>query len=316
MLPLIASFAALVLLASDPVPWVNFVRTVPAGQNPSGAENVCVLYRIGDSRTIETFVEQFVEQSNKSGTIVATTVPANEQHMVGDAPPDTPHGAHIRRLHPADLYVGVKEFSCGLSEKSGERSVHDADGKRVPSKYVWIEALCQARIDLVSAATITRTSSFYVRGQGASSRVETVGAEEREAALFHAARSAAISATEQIAPRRIRDRLELDPDAPDFDRAYAFVNAGQLEDARALWQRALPQFGKLGALHYDLAALNEALGDVETAQKHYAEAHRLAPANDRYRRAADAFERRKRKPPPAAGAEREQPKPSIRSRTF
>jgi tetratricopeptide (TPR) repeat protein len=86
--------------------------------------------------------------------------------------------------------------------------------------------------------------------------------------------------------------VELDADAPNFDRAYAMIEAQRLPEARAIWERALPQHASSASLHFNLALVCDALGDTRAAQQHFAQARKLSPATDRYRRAADAFSRR------------------------
>ena len=287
--------AAIVLLASvgsDPVPRLTYMTTLPAPHSiGEGAETVAVLYKFSDSKLVDEFLETFVEQVNQGHSLHASDAPPHGQHLPGDAF-DKETARVIRRDHPSDAYAGIREFSCGVIERNGERSTHDSDGTRQRQKYLWAESKCHARIDLIAGTSMQREDSFYVHGEGASSRVTELSDDERDKALQHAARAAAIAAAEQITPRRVRESIDLDPDAPDFDRGYALIGSERLEDARIVWERALTKYPRSAALHYDLAALSDALGDSTSAEEHFAEARRLDPSNTRYRRAGEALRRR------------------------
>jgi len=76
-----------------------------------------------------------------------------------------------------------------------------------------MDAVCMARID-VMAADMKRISTFYGRGEGTSTRVETISDEERDLAVNVAARYAAVDAAERITPRRVREVIPLDEPVP------------------------------------------------------------------------------------------------------
>jgi tetratricopeptide (TPR) repeat protein len=299
MIRLVAAIALLAAVGSDPTPRLTYVRTLPAPHSVgSGAETVAVLYKLSDSKQVDDFLDKFIEEVNRSGSLHADDATIHGQHLLGDGSNKDAEKI-VRRDHPADAYAGIREFTCGLTEREGERSTHDADGARLKQKLVWVEANCHARVDLIDGRSMLKTESFYVRGQGASSRVTELTDDEREQAVQHAARSAAIAAAEQITPRRVRESAELDASAPDFDRAYALIGSERFADARQLWEKALVREATSAALHFNLALLCDAMGDTPATQKHFAEARRLDPASTRYRRASDAF--RKRMLSPAAG---------------
>jgi tetratricopeptide (TPR) repeat protein len=297
MMRLVAAIALLAAVGSDPTPRLTWVRTLPAPHSVgNGAETIAVLYKLSDSKEVDDFLDTMIEQVNHSGSLHADDATIHGQHLLGDGSNKDAEKV-VRRDHPADAYAGIREFTCGLAEREGERSTHDADGARLKQKLVWVEANCHARVDLIDGRSMLKTESFYVRGQGASSRVTGLTDDEREQALHHAARAAAIAAAEQITPRRVRESVELDASAPDFDRAYALIGSERFAEARVLWEKALLRESTSAALHFNLALLCDAIGDAAAAQKHFGEAQRLDPASTRYRRANDAF--RKRMLPPA-----------------
>ena len=108
--------------------------------------------------------------------------------------------------------------------------------------------------------------------------------EDRGVALEQAARYAAIEASESILPRRVRESIELDESAPEFDRGAAMIDAGRLDAARTLWESELTRNDASAALHYDVGAVCEAIGDLGCAREHYREASRIAPGEIKYRR--------------------------------
>jgi Flp pilus assembly protein TadD len=150
----------------------------------------------------------------------------------------------------------------------------------------WVDAVCIAHIDVLSKDHKSKVAEFNVRGEGTSQRVSDVGDEEREVAMDQAARYAAIVAAEQITPRRVHDSIDLAEDAPAFDEGMSYVDSDQLDEARRVWEAALRSHPRSAALHFDLGAVCEALGDLAAADLHYAQAARLDPKDSRYRRKA------------------------------
>ena len=155
-----------------------------------------------------------------------------------------------------------------------------------------IDAVCGARIGVLSRF-LKPVSTFFAKGEGTSPRLESVTDEERENALRDAARYAAIDAAERITPRRVRESIMLDETAPAFAEGMAMIEAGRLADARAIWQRAMQTQARSAALRFNLAAVNEALGDRRAAELHYNAARQLAPAEPRYASELKLFMRRK-----------------------
>ena len=132
-----------------------------------------------------------------------------------------------------------------------------------------------------------------MRGEGTSPRsVNELTADERGIAIEQAARYAAISASEAITPRRVRESIELDDTAPSFGEALAMIHADRLGDARAILETALRQHPSSAALHFELAAVCEAMGALQAARDHFGEALRTSPKSHQYRSELDLFKRR------------------------
>jgi tetratricopeptide (TPR) repeat protein len=295
-----AVFVALLLpVLAAAAPRLNFIRNVAALHELAG-ERVTILYAIGDNNKVDTFLDVFTDHANRAETLKVENAVQLGQHVVG-ASTDELVLRRIRHDHPADVYLGVNAFTCTTTDHEGEGSERDTSGDRVRRHHIWTDAVCTARIDVLDP-NAKRVLSFAVRGEGTSPRVAEMTAEERGVALEQAARYAALSAAESVTPRRVRESIELDDSAPQFDEALAMIHSERLRDARAILETALRQHPESAALHFDLAAVCEASGDVQAARDHFREALRLAPNTQQYRSEMHMFRRRNEKTPPKSSA--------------
>lgn len=269
-------------------PRIAFVRTVPPAHD-LGSGTIVLIYAIGDSDRISTFLDLLIDHASREMQIESALT--RGPHFLGTRPSDKSLRI-LRREHPASIYLGVNEFSCHAEERAAEGSEHDVDGGRVKRKHVWADAVCSARIDIMDGSSGKRTESFRVRGEGTSPRVTMLTDEERNIAFDQAARYAAVAAEELITPRRVRESIELDSEAPLFEEGFAMVEAGRLSDARAIWEAELRGHTASAPLQFDLAVLCEAAGDLEAARTYYRQAAELAPAERRYSRELRAFAQR------------------------
>ncbi|HEV3483817.1 MAG TPA: hypothetical protein VG106_00305, partial [Vicinamibacterales bacterium] len=161
-----APIAALVLyLAIAPFahagPRITFERVLPAPHDLGDAEAIALVHAIGDHVKIESFVDHFVHQANRSGFL-----------HVRDA-----RGEKERR---ADVLLSVKTFTCESRDGGGDVGVTDIDGNRVRRRHVWIDAMCVARIDVTAGK---QKSTFYAKGEGTSPRVEELSDDVRNIAF-------------------------------------------------------------------------------------------------------------------------------------
>ena len=286
-----ALFAALAAVAQ---PRISFIRRIPARYNLSYANEIAVLYGIGDNDSVETFVDEFIDHTNRSGPLHLTDVTAHGAHFMGQKP-DERTIRRLKREHRADAYMGINRFTCQMTTRTGEGSTTDYEGARVRRKHEFVDARCFATVEIFDGRSGDRTLAFDISGDGTSPRVGQVTDEERLIARESAARYAGIAAADAITPREIRETIELDPTVPMFDRGMAYIDAGRLRDARATWEGALGQNTKSAALLYNLAAVAEAAGDVAGARAYLDRAIGLAPGERRYREALARFKRRNEK---------------------
>jgi tetratricopeptide (TPR) repeat protein len=276
--------------AAAAAPRVAFVRTI-APLHKLGGDEVVIIYARGDTPKLDTFIDTFLDRTNRSEALRIAAQLGYIKRMRGESP-DVLTIRRLRREHPADVYLGVNHFTCTTTQRGAEGSEHTTGGERIRRHHVWADAACTARIDVIDPVSARRELSFEVHGEGTSPRVTEVTDEERNIAVEQAAHLAAVQAAEMVTPRRVRESIELDARAPELERAMLLIDAGRLSAARTLWQRELERAPSSAAIHYNVAALSEAMGDTETARKHYGIAMRLAPKERRYRLEARLFERR------------------------
>lgn len=268
-------------------PRIQFIRTLPAIRDLGQAERLSVIYAIGDSNKIETFLDRFVDLVSRAGALRIENAVENNRRLVVDER----SLRALRRSHPADAYLGVNRFSCSGIEKSAEGSEHLESGERVKRLHHWIDATCSARVDVLNVDG-KKLFSYAVRGVGTSPRTILLTEDERDIAYEQAARFAAVIAADEITPRTLRESIELDERAPSFDEGFSMIGSDRFADARAIWQAAARRHPDSAALFFNLAAVSEAIGDVSAARDYYEKAVHLAPKERRYAIEFRLFRRR------------------------
>src|SRR5260221_10634389 len=279
-----AALCFLTFSASALSPRITFVRLIPPAHDLR-AEQVAIIYAIGDHAAVNDFVQELVDHVNRAGILrIENAVKANHHQF---------DFARTRKTHPADVYLAINPFTCEAREGHAEGSEHDVDGGRIKKTHRWMDATCTATIDVLSSVDGKKTMSFTVRGQGTSPRAVALTDDERVVAFTQAAYYAAVAAAESITPRAVRESIELDPAAPAFDEGYSMIASERFADARAIWEAALRQHGDSAPLFFNLAALSEAIGDVAAAGRYFERAQKLKPDERRYRSELSLFHKRR-----------------------
>lgn len=283
-------FAVAFTASAAAAPHISFVRTIAPLHN-LGGDDVVIIYALGDTPKLDTFIDTFLDRTNRSEELRIDAQLGHIKALHGDLP-DSLTIQRIRREHPADVFLGINHFSCTTTQRGAEGSEHTMGGDRIRRHHVWADAVCRGRVDVIDPATARRLISFEVRGEGTSPRVTDVTEEERNIAVEQAAHFAAVQAAEMVTPRRVKESIELDTRAPEMERAMLLIDAGRLAAARNVWKRELDRSPDSAPLHFNVAAVSEAMGEVDAAREHYRAAVRLAPKERWYRLEAQMFERR------------------------
>jgi hypothetical protein len=268
---------------------LTFWRRLPAAHDLSEADRIAVVYALGDSEQLRTFVDVFVEQSRRSEDFDdVEDLSVTEQHLYG---PNTAGSVfrHLRHEYPADVYLGFNRFTCVQTDKSAAGFERDVDGQKSPATKRWVETRCAVLVDVIDGRSGKRRDSFRITGDGSSPPMDTLSPETHERSAQNAARHTALNAAESMAPGKVRETIDLDDSAPDFDHAALLISAGELARARRFLESRLAGHADSAALAFDLGALCEALDDLPAARRYYDTAERLAPANAQFRTQIRSF---------------------------
>jgi tetratricopeptide (TPR) repeat protein len=269
-------------------PYISFTRIVPASHDLAPAQTIAVIYAIGDNQNVTTFVEDFVDYVERARTLRIENAVENNKNLASF---DGADFKRLRRQHPADAYIGINVFTCTSTQRSAQGSERALDGSRVQRLHVWLDAACEARLDIRNDRG-RHLMTLTARGEGTSPRSSELSAEERDVAFEQAARYAALNAADMITPRVVRETIELDDTAPAFDQGLSMIQVDRLEDARTIWEVALRGNRNSAALNFDLGAVCEATGDAAAARKYFQAAVRLSPDERRYRQELELLQRR------------------------
>lgn len=257
------------LLAAPPR--IVFDRLLPAPHDLGNAKDVAIVNATTDDPLVEKFIDELMRHAERSDVLKLRDIRTS--------------------AGPGDAHLDIKTFRCESVVRETEAGMRDISGNRVKVRAYQIDALCNARIDVLSRF-LEPVSTFYARGQGTSKRMETVTQEERDHTLADAAKFAAVDAAERITPRRVRESILLDDTAPAFAEGMALIEEDRLADARTVWLQAMQNDARSAALRFNLGALSEAMGDRRAAELHYNAARQLAPKETRYANELKLFSQR------------------------
>ena len=270
---------------------LTFDRTIRPPQSLGSGADIAVVYAIGDNEKINTFLDSFVDQANRSGTLRLLDA-TGEGRIFSGGRIDEKAAKRLRRSYPVDVYARIAAFTCTTKEHAGELGAYDEDGRRIRKKHVWVDARCEAQLEFLHSQSLARVAAFRVHGEGTSPRETVVTPDVTAVAVNQAARYAGVAAAEQITPRRVRETIALVETAPRFAQGMALIDISALDDARRVWEEAALRQPDSAALRFNLGAVCEAIGDVEAAARHYEAARQLAPDERRFRTELAMFRQR------------------------
>src|SRR3954470_18205924 len=116
------SILAMILISSplaSAADRIDYMRHVPARYDLANASEIAILYGIGDNDSVETFVSEFAEHTNRAGPIHLADVTAHGAHFIGQKPDDRTI-QKLKRENRADAYMGVTRFTCEFVTRNGE----------------------------------------------------------------------------------------------------------------------------------------------------------------------------------------------------
>lgn len=192
--------------------------------------------------------------------------------------------AFLRRF-PGDLYVRAAVSRAGALRRVDEIVTRGGEWGEPKTFLLWAEGYCDATVDLFDAREGNMAAHLEVQGLADSPKHSWWDNMWRYTTTMEAKQQAALRAVRRFLPRRVTTAVALERRAPSFADGLAKVKAGQLSEARVIWEAALKTNPDSAALHYNIAVVCEALGDNVAAVSHLKRALALAPSKANYLRA-------------------------------
>gem|GEM_PF-3025342 len=265
-------------------PRISFTRIRPADTNLGSAVVIQVLEFSGFHAALAS--AELASSAEQEG-FLSIRLPARFP-----ASASSPFDVKSRpKISSADLLARAHVGDCTRKTGSSKRG-SDQNNTAAQAEY-WVDARCRVEVEIFDPAGASVTA-FELSGSATSRHEAAVTADMEREAEDNALRRAGALAGARISPRKVTESIRLDKDAPRFDEAYRFIRGGDDAKAREIWNAVLRVEDRSAPLHYDLAAVCEALGDAATARSHYEAAIRLDPYERKYGESIEALDRRSR----------------------
>jgi len=290
-----AAAAGLVAILAGCGPSVSVTHLVPAPYNLGPATSIVLVEVDGDPAVRSNLARRFVSTVQSDGVFRIGDATGARTRLSELGEGEAARSAKgFRNAWPADVYAKVDLADLTSRQRSERRMEKGKDGQEHERRRFWAEASCGVDVRLVDGRTGRLLASYrseeirtgYKRDVWDPSQLRLAEADALDAAVR--------TAVDQFTPRRERDAIFLEGDAPEAAAGLARIDAGDLSGARRLWETALSRFPQDPRLHFNLGAVSESLGDRKAAREYYDDAIRLAPGEERYRRALQTLEQRER----------------------
>ena len=232
------------------------MRTMAPAHDLAPAESLAVIYAIGDSNKIEAS-SSASSTSSRAPVSCASSTPSRTIIICSSTISlFAPFAGASRGRVPRHQSLHLRGHGAEAegSEHARQRRSREADASLDRRGLLGAHRCAECRGKKIL--------SYTARGEGTSPRAVSLSPDERDVAFEQAARYAAVSAAEGITPRRVRETIEFDENAPSFDDGFAMVSSERLEDARAIWQAAARRHRDSAPLYFNLGAVSEAIGDL------------------------------------------------------
>lgn len=272
-------------------PKVTFTRRVPAPHNLGPLTRIALIELSGENALI--FSHNFKQAVAADGVFELTDA-TSERGSLSKLTRDDKPAKEFRKAHPADVYIGVNISRCSTHPASRIHREKQKDKSYVTKTYYWVTSSCNAIVRLIDGRDGRELTSFPVtstRKSGESLQIYGYAAATVEA---EALRSLVNDVRSGFTPRSEEESIVLDKKSPKFKDAMQQIKNRKIENARQLWEDTLAAGEESAALHYNLAAVCEALGDATAAREHYTEASKLDSASKLYREELGRFETREK----------------------
>jgi len=259
--------ASVVVWSSAEAARVTFKKTVPAGQRiDAPSDRIALIQMDGEtSECSHVFLRiEFMEAIKATGAEISDV-----SHL------KTPI-AERRKSVDADLYIESVSCKC----RAAGYPLGDGSGMS------WYAGACQASFR-VSDPDDRQLAIVTVKGQS----------EEKTdfldfSAFLTSGKRMMVELAKMLRPHERTLVIETDRNVPGEKQAARLLRKNDYAGARAVWERELEAHPEHAGLHFSLAAVADAIGDVDSARRHYEEAVRLAPDEEKYARFKGYFERR------------------------
>jgi len=246
---------------------VTFTKIVPPRQKFDAPSNRIVLLSL-QGRTAEC-AHPFLVIELRDGIKATGAVLEDVSHLKTTV-------EERRAATPADLYLTSEDCVC----RAEQRPVGDGTS--------WYAGACAARIRLSDAKG--RDLGLVILSGTSEEKTDVVDF----GAYISSGKEMMRQLVTMIRPHEMTVVIETDRKAPGEKEASSLIRKKDFAGARAVWERELAANPNSGAIHFSLAAVTEALGDIDAARKHYQEAVRLAPNEEKHARFKGYFEERSR----------------------
>lgn len=283
---------ALSLFAWGPFgPKVKFAHVTPAPYHMPGVAKIVVAqYSTWDPLGSESMMQSVIWRAKEQQIEV---IDGTDQRVrFADLRSGGDAGEKFRNAKPADAYMSIDVRNCDSRINSEIVTKKKKGGDEKVTEY-WGVATCSADFRIIDGADGRELAAFSVVGDGTSTRSETRASYLESTALSYAISEAANEAVAKFAPRHHQVSIGLEKSAPAFKEGFERVKRNQLEEARKIWEAALDANAGSAPLHFNLAAVDEALGDHEAAGERFRKAAELS-AEKKYQRGLRDFEERTR----------------------
>ena len=272
-------------------PKVTFTRRVPAPHNLGPLTRLGLVELSGENA--HTFSHNFKQAVAADGVFEMTDATSERSSLSKLVRNDKP-AKEFRKAYPADVYLGVNISRCFTYPVSRVHREKQKDKSYVTKTYYRVTSSCNAVVRLIDGRDGRELTSYPVSSNRKSA--ESLQIYGYEAATVEAAALRALvnDVRAGFTPRSEEESIVLDKNAPKFKVAMQQIKNRKIENARKLWEDTLAAGEESAALHYNLAAVCEALGDATSAREHYNDATKLDSASKQYREELSRFEAREK----------------------